>query len=54
MWVIGVILAILSLAVLFDKLPGNLIAWIIVLICSLLIIGAGAITIGPFWRRPPA
>lgn len=54
--VIGLILVVLALAVLFDKLPGSQIAWLVVLVCGLLLIAAGIepVRIGwPIRRRPP-
>lgn len=50
---IGLILVVLALAVLFDKLPGNEIAWLVVLVCGLLALAS--VTLPEFpWRRPPS
>lgn len=52
---IGLILVILALAVLFDKLPGNQVAWLVVLVCGLVALAAGIPDV-PAWiaaRRKP-
>jgi uncharacterized membrane protein HdeD (DUF308 family) len=55
--IIGLILAILALGVLFDKLPGNEIAWLVVLLCAiaLMVVGVTPVNINwPIRRQPPA
>lgn len=50
---VGVILVAVALGVLFEKLPGNQIAWIVVLVCGLaLLLVAPPIEL-PWRRRPP-
>lgn len=54
--VIGLILAVLALAVLFDKLPGNQVAWLVVLVCGLVLVVVGVQPINISWpirRQPP-
>ena len=51
--VIGLILAILALAVLFDKLPGSQTAWLVVLVCGLFLLLVNAPLEIPWRRRPP-
>jgi hypothetical protein len=50
---IGLILAVLALAVLFDKLPGNQVAWLVVLVCGLLVLASAALPTIPWPRRQP-
>ncbi len=53
--IIGLILTILALGVLFDKLPGGLVSWLIVLICGvvLMVMGSGSFSIHLPRRQPP-
>ena len=50
--VLGLILVVLALAVLFGLLPGSQVAWLVVLVCGLvMVVGNAPISIP--WRRPP-
>ena len=55
---IGLVLVVLALLVLFEKLPGNQVAWLVVLVCGLILLVVSVQPVNIAWpwhrREPPA